>query len=252
MFLHKTSRTGDKLIALEKRIIELQERIADREQSINEKREDLGKVIGEVALKETTENLENMKSAKKALEKMHEVLNESRAMLQAAETERLRLLDEMAAASVREAPAKLEEFAKSYNLLLDEAIGVLEAIEILHKKAKQTQDNFYSLSNERSNALSKLGKIEPLNLSEGLGRLSNVGSPYASAFIVADSLEGFFRGLIQYRASLKSYEQFKISNPTFDEDMKRIEAESEESKLRDQYRPFSTDQDFVNVHTIGR
>jgi hypothetical protein len=229
MFVNKTNRTGDKLTALESRIIELRERIIDREKSIAEKREMMGRILAELALQETTEYQENLKSCKKSIAAQEDTIAEAHAMLLAAETERTRLLEEMALAEVREAPGKLEELAKNFNLVLDEGLALLEGVEVLHRKLQSMQSQWHNILNKRSNSLSVMGRREGLVLQEGLGRLSQVGSPFGQSFTIPSEVQDFIAQLKQYRGTLKNFENFKAQNPKFDEDVKRTQKRDAEN-----------------------
>ncbi len=235
MFLNKTSRTGTKLEALEARIQELRERVEDREKSIKEKQEEAGRFLAEVAINETSENQENLKSARKSIEKMKETLEESQMMLTAALLERDRLKIEMCEATIRESPAQLESLAKDFNNLLDEGLTLLDAIDTLHNKLKSMQDNFHTILNRRQNSLSQVGRIEGLVISEGLGRLSQISGPHRQFFDVPVTADKFIASLKAYKQALYNCEKFQQSNPSFDADVEKIRERDKESSKFDRY-----------------
>ena len=215
---------------MDERLRELREKAEDQEKKIAAKKEDLGRVIGELAVKESSENEENLKSCKKALERMTETLDETKAMILSLEIERGRLSVEMAEAEIREIPNQLEELCRGFNNLLDEGIVLLEGIETLHKKLQATQADFFSLSNKRSNALSKLGRMEGLVISEGLGKLSQVGSPHGQSFSVPTEVGLFISTLKRYREALENFEKFQKDNPNFKEDVEKTTIRDKENQ----------------------
>jgi hypothetical protein len=84
---------------------------------------------------------------------------------------------------------------------------------VLHKKALELQSQFHSLSNRRNNALSQRGRIEGLNLKEGLGKLSQVGAPFGQVFTTPTDVSHFIAQLKQYRETLNNFAKFKLTNP---------------------------------------
>ena len=217
MVFKKAQNVEDKLKAIDERLIELTQKLNSKKRDLDEKKIEVADILGQLALEEDAETEERRNRSKKSTERLSEIVNDLTAQIELLKVERSKQAFELHQAQIREIPGKLEAIAKNYNLILDEAVGLIDAFEVLHRKALEVQGTFTSLQNQRSDALTKLKKIEPLNLAEGLGRLSQAGSPYGSTFLVSPDVADFFRMLIMYRQNLKNYEAYKLSNPKSDE-----------------------------------
>lgn len=236
MFLKRSNVTTDRIGAIEKRQLELSQEISHEEKKLGDKKSEIARVLGELALKSSQESESNLKSLRKVVAGITERIEDLKGQYEYLKSEKTKLGLDLCEATVREVPGQLENLAKDFNALLDEGIQLLEAIEVLHKKLMSMQGEFHGMLNKRSQSLDKLNRFEPLNLKEGLGKLAQAGGAYGQAFRVPVEIGNFVSTLRRYREALEGYDKFQKDNPTFDADVKA-------TRERD-YKPV----DYVSFH----
>ncbi len=210
---------GIKLRSIIDKIAELKNEIADQEKDIENRKAKLGAALGQLAMAKTKEAEASVEHQEKSIERISKSLEQNRMAVFALELERESEEIRLARKDAEEIPGELEGLAKDYNTLLDESISLYDAISVLHRKLFTLQENFYSLSNRRSNSLSKIGKIEPLTLKEGLGKFAFMGSPWGESFTTPSEIKNFFAMVESYKRKLSDYEKFKEANANYEKDL---------------------------------
>ncbi len=222
MFKRKATVTEDRILAIENRIIELKEELNSKARSIDERKEDVAQLLGQMALSPKPEVEENLKSSKKSLEKMRESFSDLEQQIEFLQKEKSRLDLELCEALVRDIPKTLQKTTEEFNQILNQTLDALSVMAQLHSLLEAKEKEFQGLMNDRDRALGKLNRIEPLN-GVGLGKLFDVGAPYSSAFSVGSDLIGFLKTLTAYKRRLEDFETFKKNNPSFTEDIQRTQ-----------------------------
>jgi hypothetical protein len=233
VFQRKVSTTENKLGAIQERLAELQEDLRSKEKSISDKKDDLAVLLGKTALQpNVTEFALDLKSTKAALAKLVESREDISQQITFLTKEKSRLESELSEAVIRESPAKLESEATEFNKLLDQSLETLSVLQSLFRNLKEKERNFHNLLDERQKALNKVGRVEGLEIKEGLGRLAFAGSPYAYSLQLPGEFTGQFVDVLKvYQEKVKGFESFQAENPDF---QKQIDATNERDRMDEQ------------------
>ncbi len=218
MFQKKSKNIQESILAVDSRILELQKRKTAKEKDVEECKDNVGQILGLLALSENSENVERLKTGKKALERTEEVYSDICQQLDFLTKEKVKLDRELLEAQLRDLPLKAEEAAQSFNKILDECLPAMEVLRDLHTKLKEAETAFITLGQQHQNACTKLNIVKGLELRQGLGLLAFIGGPYSMNFSVPD-FHSFIGNLEAYKLKVADYENFKKSNPNYEKDI---------------------------------
>ncbi len=82
----------------------------------------------------------------------------------------------------------------------------MAVLEELHLEALSLEAKFHAGFNERGNALSRLGRVEGLEIKQGLGRLAYKPYPFGHVFSPGGTAS-FVSNLQAYRSKLSTYKE---------------------------------------------
>ncbi len=239
MFQKKADNVQKRLDHLAAREEELTSDLTRVTNRVAKHRMEIEALLGDMGMQgHQAEKQREVEGCRKLLRAALESQADLKVMLEGVQGERKKLEVEMNEALVRDVPQVLEGIAADFNNLLDTAVEAIGVLERIHNDVAALQDQFHAESNRRQNALSKLGRIEGLELTEGLGKLALVPSPHSFVFSGAGgNLQGFVGSLLGYRQKLADYEKFKQANPDFGENVAKVRREQEEEE-KNSFFPF--------------
>jgi len=214
MFEKKSVNVKNMIAAIDGKIKDLDSKIAAKMLEIDSKKMDCTSALGRAALEENDANLAEVKRAKASLERMQESLDDMKIQMTFLKAERKKLDKDLCEAIIRDNEKSAEETAAEFNKILEDGIAAVEKLKSIYSQLKEKEILFYALLNERTAALEKLGRLEPLELKEGLGKMAFLGSPYGFSVQLPADFDGIFlNAIIAYGQKLKNYQDYKSKNP---------------------------------------
>ena len=118
--------------------------------------------------------------------------------------------------------------ADKFNSKLADAMKNLETLENDFKELHDKETEFISLANGRKNSLSRLGKLDDMELKESLGKLAMAPPPHSLVFTTGTEVKVFVGNLLGYRTRLAGYEKFTQDNPSFEENVRETQTQQKE------------------------
>ncbi len=219
MWMKKSRTLSERIDAVEKRMAEIKGDLPLREKHVGEKKEEIGSILASLALDpDNQENKSSLFRAKKALGIQTEHLDDLKTQLTFLREERKRLDLELWQAKLRDIPAQAEQAAGEFNTTLAECLASMEILRGLHEKLKTAEIVFLDLCKEHQSSASKLGIMQSLDLTIGLGSLAKQPGPHGYSFQVPP-FALFVSNLLDYAAKIKNYEEFKTNNPSYEKDV---------------------------------
>jgi hypothetical protein len=165
-----------------------------------------------VTLNNREDDHKRLNVPKKLLTKAKEEVEDIQVKLKAVANERQELTAEYYKATLRGTPDEMEKAAADFNNILDDGLILLAQMEKIHQKLLTLEANFLNLQKDRTDAVSRLGQMAPLSLTESLGRLALVEPPYGYVFRVGEEMTDFVGNLKGYQRKLQGYQDFGRAN----------------------------------------
>lgn len=214
LFKRKKANVESEIIKVNERLGVIRKEINNKKSEIAQKKEETEAILGQLAMEESPDLNEQLNRSRKALERMETNLSDLVFQESSLLSRREKLQKESTEALVRESEKDLEELAKSFNKNLDSALEVVQIFEGLYQGCREIEIKYDSLYEERQNAMKKTGVNIPLDMKEGMGRLSRAPAPYGFTFRIDRNNQGnFLNALLEYRAKMKVYEEQKDRIP---------------------------------------
>jgi len=228
-FLKKAEVTRQKIAGLIEKEKSLNDDLIRTAKKVEKRKNEVSSLLGKIALGENRlEDQKDLDSLKTLYGKAQDEHTDLLVMIDMVRREKQLLGFEVDEATLRETPEEMEAVASKFNSKLDVALKSLSTLENDFVELQGLENNFISLSNGRKNSLSKLGRLDSLEIRESLGRLALTPSPYGFTFSCGLELKTFVGNLQSYKKKCEDFEKFQVDNPNYFENVKLTREQQKE------------------------
>jgi len=219
MFLKKSKTVQERMAAIDGRIAELNEKKKTKWADLEERKYHVSQLLGELAEKDNPQTEENLKTAKKSVERLEEVHADLSTQLSLLEKNKTVLQKEYAEARLRETVDLGKEQAQAWHDLLRKALGATNVLKDIYDQMKNAEAEFTKLSAEHRDCEEKLGQFGGWSPSPAI--------PY-----ILPEFYHFIGSITAYDQQLRERAEFLKANPNLEAQEKQIE---EHFKQRDEF-----------------